>query len=78
LYQYFMGPTFFVSRRTKMRLLAFITTLPLSAGLAASAWAGHGHGHSHVVPEIGATGSLAAIVVVGALAAIIHERRRRS
>jgi hypothetical protein len=61
-----------------MRLLTLAATLFVSAGQAASAWAGYGHGHGHVVPEIGATGSLAAIVVVGAFAAIIRERRRRS
>jgi hypothetical protein len=59
-----------------MRLLASFTMLYVLVGQAASAWAGHGHGH--VVPEIGATGSLAAIVVVAAFAAIIRERRRRS
>jgi hypothetical protein len=61
-----------------MRLLASFTMLSVLVGQAASAWAEHGHGHNHVVPEIGATGSLAAIVVVAAFAAIIRERRRRS
>jgi hypothetical protein len=57
-----------------MRFSTLITTLAASIVVTAPAWAGIAPG----VPEISATGSLAALTLVAGVAAIIWERRRHS
>jgi hypothetical protein len=56
-----------------MRYSTILAALAASLALTAPAWATDG-GYA---PEVGADGSLAAITAVGAVAAIIRERRRR-
>ena len=51
-------------------LIATLTTMALTSG----AWAVV----TNPVPEVSSNGSLAAIVAVAALAAILFERRRRA
>ena len=55
-------------------LLATLTTLALTA---APALAVCGNALNKCVPEVGSTGSLAAIVAVAAVGLIVWERRRR-
>ena len=61
-----------------MPLKALMYSLATMA-LSVPAWAEHDDGcerYCNRVPEIASNGSLAAIVVVAALAAILYERRR--
>ncbi len=58
-----------------MRISTILTAITVSALCVDSAWAEHHHGFH--VPEIGGTGSLAALTAVAAYAAVIWERRRR-
>lgn len=69
-----------------MLFKGFMTTLATTM-LSAPAWAdycwtnplnGQKYCYSNNVPEVSSAGSLAAIVVVAALAAIAYERRRRA
>ena len=58
-----------------MRFSILIATTLVTVFSTASAWA-MGSNPNHA-PEIGDAGSLAALIAVGAFAAVIWERRRR-